>query len=239
MRNFATSVLAIALALGTSIGTAHAASPIMWQWELKGGFFSPGIDDEEGLTGSPYESVYGNEGAFLFMTELDLQFVRSVAGSSAIGFGIGFMSADGKSLDPDSGDKPGDTTAFELMPMQLAYVHHFDYLALNHSVPLVPFVKFGADYWAWWVLDPGDDIARTDDGEKAMGGTWGYHTSAGVKFLLDWVDPSSAQTFDLEMGVNNSYVFFEYQSATVDDFGSSTSFNLGNDSFMFGLSFEM
>ena len=219
-------------------GAALAESPIMWQFEFKGGGFAPGIDEEEGLTGTPFADVYGNGNGLLMMVEMDLQFYRGVVGSLAIGGGLGFMSMDGKSIDPDSGEQPGDQTTFELLPTQVSLVYHFDVMAQRWNIPFVPFAKVGGDYWAWWILDSGSDLARVD-GDKAMGGTYGMHFSGGLKFLLDSIDPSSAQTFDHEMGVNNSYLMFEYQSATVNDFGGDKSFNLGGDAFLFGLAFEM
>lgn len=230
---FCTFLLMLALT-----GPAVAESPVMWQFELKGGGFSPSIDDEVGVDGTPFKDVYGNSNFFLLMTELDVQFYRGVVGSFAIGGGLGLTSMDGKSIDPDSGEQPGDKTTFEIMPVQLALVYHLDFLAQRLNVPFVPFAKFGADYWAWWIMDANDDIARVD-GKKAMGGTYGTHYSFGMKLLLDWIDPSSAQTFDLEMGVNNSYLMVEYQSATVNDFDTGNSFNLGGDTFLFGLAFEM
>ena len=230
--------IALLMALLFMAVPAQAESPIKWQFELKGGGFAPSIDEEPGLTGTPFSDVYGNSNFFLLMTELDLQFYRGAVGSFALGGGLGFTSMDGKSIDPENGEQPGDKTTFEILPVQLAFVYHFNLLAERLNVPFVPFAKFGVDYWAWWIMDANSDIAREDD-KKAMGGTYGTHYSAGLKLLLDWIDPSSAQTFDLEMGVNNSYLMVEYQSATVNDFGSSKSFNLGGDTFLFGLAFEM
>lgn len=229
---------ALAVASLFSLGNAYAESPVMWMFEVKGGGFTPGIDAEDGLTGTPFADVYGNGNSLLLMSELDLQFYRGVVGSFAFAGGLGFSSIEGKSIDPSAGDQPGDTTTFELLPLQASLVYHFDYLANHLNVPLVPFVKFGGDYWAWWILDSSDDIAR-NNGKKAMGGTYGTHYAGGIKFLLDWLDPSTAQTFDLEMGVNNSYLVVEYQNATVNDFGDAKSLNLGGEAFLFGLAFEM
>jgi hypothetical protein len=47
-----------------------------------------------------------------------------------------------------------------------------------------------------------------------------------------------AIAFDSESGVNNSYIFVEYQHLEVDDFGSSDSLVLSDDALSFGLAFE-
>ena len=47
-----------------------------------------------------------------------------------------------------------------------------------------------------------------------------------------------ARAFDLDMGVNNSYLFAEYLSATIDDFGDRNSLHLGDDTVFFGVAFD-
>ena len=116
--------------------------------------------------------------------------------------------------------------------------YHLNYLAEEFNIPLVFSAKYGVDYWAWWFLNADGNLARADEAEGS-GSTMGTHFSVGVKFLLDWVDPSSAQSFDSDVGVNRSYLMAEFMRADVNDFGSETSMNLGGDTFLFGIAFEM
>lgn len=227
--------VAMVMAMGQ---VAFAESPILWNLEVKGGGFTPGIDDEEGLTGEPYKTVYGDSNGFLLMSELGVQVYRGVIGSVALQGGLGFMSKDGKSIDPESGEQPGDQTTIEILPTQFSVAYHLNYLAEEFNIPFVFSAKYGVDYWAWWFLNADGNLARADEAEGS-GSTMGTHFSVGVKFLLDWVDPSSAQSFDSDVGVNRSYLMAEFMRADVNDFGSETSMNLGGDTFLFGIAFEM
>ena len=47
-----------------------------------------------------------------------------------------------------------------------------------------------------------------------------------------------AAEFDTESGVNNSYLFAEYTTSEVNDFGSDESMELSSDHLSFGLMFE-
>lgn len=228
------------------VPTGRAESPIMWQVELKFGQYKAGIDSEFsdtslpykcGAADGPFECIYGSGGVLMGMVEVDLQFWRGV-GSLAVGGTIGYALDNGTALDSTTGAKPGDETSFNVVPMQLSLVYHFDWLAIEHHVPFVPFAKAGFDYWIWWMRNSQDEIA-TADGSDALGGTFGWHVGGGVKFLLDWLAPDMATTFDLEMGVNNSYLFAEFIYSSVDDFGSDKSLRLGDAFWMFGLAFEL
>lgn len=216
---------------------ASAESPIQWQVELKAGPYKPSIDGEF-ANAHPFETIYGESPVGLAMVEVGLQVYRGPIGVLAISGAFGFSSDEGTSLDPETNTKPGDATTFNVAPTQLSLVYEMNALQQEFEIPLVFFGKGGVDYWLWWVRDANDEIAAYE-GAEAMGGTMGWHAGGGVRLLLDWLDPGSAQSFDQDIGVNNSYLFAEYTHARVDDFGSATSFRLGNDILLFGLSFEM
>ncbi len=42
-------------------------------------------------------------------------------------------------------------------------------------------------------------------------------------------DPTLARELDSDTGINHTYVFFEARKTRVDDFGSSSSWNLSDD----------
>ena len=54
---------------------AQPESPRNWELELGGTFFTPRIDDESGLSGAPYEKIFGRQKLWLFEAELDFQIV--------------------------------------------------------------------------------------------------------------------------------------------------------------------
>jgi len=216
-----------------------ADSPRTQSFELKFGAYTPDIDSEKGITA--YEDIFGDESMFLTRIEYDYQFWQGF-GSLAVGGEFGYGSVSGKGHEVATDTKSNDETTLNMLPMSIALVYHLDVMALRWDVPLVPFFKAGIDYNVWWITDGVDDTASYEDsnGKKfeGEGDTWGYHISAGIKLLLDVFAPSTAQTFDNEVGVNNSYFFAEYVYSDISDFGSDKSFQLGDSSFLFGLAFE-
>jgi hypothetical protein len=106
----------------------------------------------------------------------------------------------------------------------------------------VPYVKAGLTCSVWWITNAKGEIANTYDldnvGRTAHGSTFGFHAAGGLQIHLDWISETMAAEFDNEAGVNNSYLFFEYGYHGVNDFGSKTSFDLGDDTFSAGMMFE-
>ena len=132
--------------------------------------------------------------------------------------------------------------SMNIMPFTIQLVYRFDWLAQKYKVPLVPHLKAGFDYYLWWIENGVGDVANkptsTGANQYGRGGTWGGHVSVGLAFLLDVMAPKMAQTFDVDVGVNNSYIFFEYVWSWVNDFGTSSSMDLSSGMFVGGLAFE-
>ena len=61
----------------------------------------------------------------------------------------------------------------------------------------------------------------------------------GLRLLLDVFEPGAARSFDIEMGVNHSYLFAEVQQLWLNDFGSSKSIDLSDMVLAFGLAFDL
>jgi len=214
-----------------------------FQFELKFGTYTPEIDSE-GV--DAYSTIFDDESMFMSRIELDWQLYKGF-GSVAIGGEIGYAQVTGKGVASGSSESSTDETQFKMIPMSLSLIYHLDIMALKWNVPIVPFFKGGIDYNIWWINDGLEETSTytsTDSttGEaqefKGSGDTWGWHISFGVKLLLDIFAPQMAQTFDNEVGVNNSYLFVEYVMSEIDDFGSDKSFRLGDDNLMFGIAFE-
>jgi hypothetical protein len=221
--------------------TAMAESPRTMELEIKFGPFYPNhIDEEAGLRNKPYETVFGNSSHMLSRVELQYIVFQKV-GTAAVGGGAGFWQALGKgrALDPKTGTekKSTDTTVFNIVPLTLDVAYRFDWLAQKKDIPLTPFVKVGLDYYFWWVLNATGDVASSGEG-RGSGGKFGWHASFGLALLLDWVDSDTANDFDVNVGVNNTYLFAEGVISRVDNFGSD-GLDLGSEAFLFGLLFEM
>jgi len=249
-RAFSTAcAAALCLALLTAGGWAHAqhvASPRYGAFELKFGPYTPNVDDEPGLTGSPYSAVFDNHTMFLTMIELDFQFLHLRGINFGIGGGMGFMQAYAPSQTV-SGEESADYTVLNVMPFVLLGVVRVEALDSELRVPLVFYFKGGLNWYLWWILGGGETSRYVDeDGRvrKGSGGTPGWQISPGVAIRLDGFDRMSSRTFDNELGVNHSSIFFEYTYAVVEGlFGGDNMYlsptNLGrNGTWMIGICLE-
>lgn len=229
---------ALALPALCLTATAHAESPRSMMLELHGGTYAPEVDSEFSEQ-TPWKDTFGSGSMTMLRAHLDYQLWQG-HGSLAIGAGLGYGWIDGKARNAE-GEKTDDAVGFNLMPLQVSVVYRWDWAAVEHGVPLVPYGKVGVTGAFWWATDAKDDISNTQNGtggREGRGLTWGWHASAGLMFLLDVFSSSMAIGFDSESGVNNSYIFAEYQHTSLDDFGSAKSIVLSDDALSFGLAFE-
>jgi hypothetical protein len=199
------------------------------------------MDEEKGLSGQPYKSVFGY-GLWL-MTQIEFDYVVwDKMGEISIGATVGFSQIQGKGIayDPSTGTqyKSSDTSLLNIIPLQLNLCYRFDWFAQKKGVPLMPFIKLGLDYDIWWVMNGVGDVPRPGLGGKGYGGRWGWHATVGLAFLLDFIDPETANDLDVNTGINNTYLFAEWTISRVDNFNSA-GFRLGAEWFMFGLMFEI
>ncbi len=234
----AASLLAAVMTLGYSPAQAETSRRMMA--EVHVGFYTPDIDKQfASLT--PYRDTFG-DGDFnpLFGLHLDYQLYQGY-GTLAVGGSLKYTFSLGQALNKD-GTVSNDTTTLHLIPMALSLVYRFDWLALNHEIPLVPYVKGGLTWMLWLVTDGSGDVATSTDlngkTREGRGGTFGWHAAVGLQIHLDWIMPGMAAEFDNEVGVNNTYLFAEYSWNRVNDFGSSKSMDLSDDTLTFGLMFE-
>lgn len=215
-------------------------SDIKGSFEFKiGGFYPSAIDAETGGDGAgAFESFYGADnlvyGEFVYERYLFQKF-----GKLGLGFHAGYTSKKGE-VQAGSGTTtedavPGETT-FRMIPLRGSLFYRYDYSAIHHRIPLAPIARVGVDYVLWRVLDSDGEVSEVN-GESARGGKMGWHASLGLQFMLDYLDPGSAASFDLNWGINNSYLFAEYMITRIDDFGGS-GFDLSDNLWMFGLAFE-
>jgi len=231
-----TAVVLVAVLLVPALAEAYVPSPQYGAFEVKFGPYRPNVDDEPGLSGTPYRDALNNDNMFLTMFELDWQFLQLRGINFGIGGAFGFGQAYAKA-QTESGGASADYTVLNVMPFNLLGVIRIDVLARELNVPLVPFFKGGLNWYLWWVLDGGGDTA-------ASGGTMGWQINPGLALELDSLDRISARTFDNEVGVNHSYIFFEYVYAQVEGYGRDgymylSPTNMGdNGTFMIGLAVE-
>lgn len=199
--------------------------------EVKFGGYRPLVDRTRGLAegARPYATTFGNRAMIIAELEYDHMLFQEL-GSLGVGAGIGYAELYAKATVVGTGEPAAESTSLKVVPMRLLAVYRFDYGALHHNIPFTPFVKAGLVYTPFWA-STGADL------ERASGGQWGYVVSAGVGFMLDFLDPRTQRDFDSELGVNHTYLFAEYTFEEVNDFGQG-GLDLSSRRFSVGLAFD-
>lgn len=235
MRRALLAALAVAV-LAPATAEAYVPSPRYGAFELKFGPYTPNVDDEPGLTGTPYADAMNNDTMFATIIEIDWQFIHLPGINFAIGGQFGFMQAYAPALT-ESGSQSAEYTVLNVIPFAVLGVIRIDVLPEYTKVPLAPYFKGGINWYLWWVL--------AGDGESIEeAGTMGWQINPGVAILLDWLDEQSARTIDNEAGINNSYIFFEFLYAQVEGYGRDGFMYLSptdlaeNSTFLIGLCLE-
>jgi len=220
--------------------TAWAESERDMMLELKFGPYRPNVDSEF-KSGSPCEKAFGSGSMFMSKLEFDYEFFKR-HGTLAVGGTFGYAHDTGHGVTKE-GKEASDETAFHVIPLTLDLIYRWDYLAQAHGVPLVPNVKAGFDYYIWWITNGVGHVPQYKDPNtgkvsQGRGGTFGGHVTLGLSFLLDWLAPDMAQTFDTDVGVNNTFIFAEYTFSWINDFGVRKRMDLGSRTFLAGIAFE-
>lgn len=227
------------LAFLASSTSALAESPRSMMLELHGGTYSPQVDSEF-EDASPWGDIFGNKSMMQFKGYLDYQFFQK-HGSLSVGGTAGFGWISGKALD-DSGADAEDSVGFYTVPLALSLTYRWDWAAVAHNVPLVPYVKAGLSAAFWWSTNARGQVSNQTDaqgaGRPGYGITFGWHAGGGIMFLLDVFSDHMSANFDNEFGINNSYLFAEYLYQSLDNFGAGNALILTDGAFSFGIAFE-
>lgn len=218
--------------------SSNAESERTFGISLNVGNYKPSeIDNEEGLTTKPYKEIFNDKSELMFKLGFDYEIFQKL-GTISTGGMLGFWQVLGKGIYGDIQSKSMDTTVFNIVPIELNLTYRFDYYAINFNIPFVPYIKSGLDYYVFWITDSKGDVSKYKDSDgktfEGYGGKTGYHYSVGLMFLLDWIDRETASDFDMEFGVNNSYIFIEFYKSKIDGFGGK-GFDLSNTGLFFGL----
>jgi hypothetical protein len=216
---------------------APTQSPRGGSVELRLGSYRPQLD--EGVSGAPFQKVFGSGGWLLVELELQRFFYQGI-GSAGLSLSGGYAEKFGHALLED-GSPSVEAQGFHVVPLHLRAVYRFDYPAFQWGFPLIPYVKPGLVFIPWWTTKGGkiEDVPASEGvaARKGSGGKVGWEVAAGLSFMLDVLEPRFARDFDSDLGINHSYVFAEFTYSKVNNFGG-TGFNFSDSYWMFGLALD-
>jgi hypothetical protein len=239
-------LLAIVLGMGTlafpSDSHAYEPSPQNWNMTWRFGTYLPNIDSEFlAEQDGPYEQIFDSSSFNVYRIEMGYK-VFDLFGKLYISAEFGYGRAVGKGIEVASEEESSDTTKMHFLPLNAGLSYQMDYLTERYRFPLIPYVRGGFAYTIWWATDGVGETSQFEPEEgsdiTAEGATMGYHISVGLRLLLDGFDKTTADSFDEDMGFNNSYLFIEWSKLSLDDFGRDTSFVLSDELISFGLAFD-
>jgi len=227
-RVLAILALAAATAATAQEGTAQDkyASPRVGSFQLSIFGYRPKIDSEFGGAATPFATIFGNGRGVLGRVDIAYSLLIREEGTLDLGVGGGYYQTTGHGLLPD-GTRSGDLTKFKTVPTRLSLTYRLDLLWERYTIPLAPFVRVSFDRYWWWVTNGSGSTANAG-GLNGSGATNGYSFSGGIALLLDFIDRQLAREMDRNSGVNHTYAFFEIAKSTINDFGSSTSWDLSD-----------
>ena len=220
----------------------HFESPQNFAVELRFLPYSPDIDSDPAVHGSPYRSTFGSTGRLMVGLEFDWQALRIPhLGTLGPGIAVGYtkMNAQATFMMEHLGTTTsGETTSLEIIPTYAVAVFRADVFWREAHVPVVPYAKVGLGYALWRASNTLGTSVSTD-GTHGTGGSFGTQLAAGIALNLNPLDAYAAQNFDEAMGVNNTYVFGEVMRSDLSGLGfQSHALRVGESSWVLGLAIE-
>jgi hypothetical protein len=205
--------------------------------EVLFGPYRPDVDSEFNGRRDPYNEYFGSGNHLMMRVALEYQFWHRY-GTLAAGLSAGYFTVTGTAPVANGTGLSGDQSTLKVAPFSAQLIYRFDYFLETRKIPLVPFGKLGLD-WAYWSINDGNgNIAVDSTGGHARGGTLGWHGSAGLAFVIDFLDPDAAHDFDEDLGVNHTAITFEFYHADISGLGQANRLHVGDDSWMLGLLLE-
>jgi hypothetical protein len=228
---------AFALEFGTPALEHPYRSPQNFALELRFAPYLPNVDEEPGLNGTPFKNAFGDKPRLFIGLELDWQTFRiPYVGTIGPGFGVGRVSMSRPAIT-SSGRASGDDYGLDIYPLYAAGVFRLDSFWRGVGFPLVPYGKLGGAV-GLWTASSGSDTARSSDGTRGKGASFGTMAAVGVGFPLDVLDRGASRSIDNAMGINNTYLYVEYDWLELNGLGKPGALRVGTRTWTAGLTFE-
>lgn len=186
-----------------------------WSLEVKGGVFTPAIDNWATYYGRRDTSEFGGSFAYKILEQIE------------IGFEGTYISDKGKGSAPIHGTIAG-TVTYKLAPLNVFLLARARF---RDNQWLVPYAGGG-----WTRMYYKEEVQYQ---ATVRGSTDGYHWRAGLQIVLDGGDPRAASNLYQQYGIMHTSVFVETRvtRAMIDDL-TGKSVDLGGTSYLMGLLFE-
>lgn len=211
-------------------------SPQHFELELRFTPYSPRIDYQAGLRGTPYNDTFGASYRVLASFEFDWQALRIPHfGTIGPGLSVGYTSASGSATYTANGKPSAESTSLEVIPFYGVAVLRVDVFERDFGVPLVPYGKVGVGVALWRASN--DSGTSSTNGIDGKGTTWGTHFALGLGLSMNWLDRRAAHSLDGAIGINDTLLFGEWTFMNLDGFGSNDKLLVGMSTFTGGLAF--
>ncbi len=241
---------------------------VKWRAGFKLGPYTPDIDKQLGVNPAsgqgPYQAMFGNyflDGkghdahVYQLMPMLDVdRIIWRGSGQLGVGGSLGYMQKTAfaylEGTSPDDPRRPRSSASkntFRLIPFAATVTYRATQLDDLYGIPVVPYVRGGISYYAWWLKGPGGEISKvckdggmstaSCDTNKAYGGTLGYQGSIGLSLRLERIDADAARSMR-QSGISHAGFYGELSYAKVDAFGSDTKLSVGDATWFAGVDFE-
>jgi hypothetical protein len=228
-----------ALVLATALPAA-AQSPVLTVKESPrvGSFqvtispFSPNIDSEfTNAVYPPYATIFGSGRPLMVQGQFNMSAWVGQFGTLDIGVGAGFWEAWGQGWyqGTDGTLLRGGTTSLMIIPLQVQAGYRFEWFYERFSVPLEPYAKFAIVDYIWSTSGQSGVSSWTSPGGVAYrgsGATFGWAGTLGLALVLDFFDTGLSRQMDYDVGINRTLLFVDFTRSSVNDFGSTKSWQL-------------
>lgn len=198
------------LCLPAAFAAAGEGATPRWSLEIKGGRLQSAMEE--------WADYYGDDSLPLFGVGVGYKVWRPLE----VGLELGYARDRGQGFAPIHGVTAG-TVRYELLPVHLSATLRG---VFREDQWLVPYAGAAAGRYGYRISVSGQD--------RISGSTGGSQYRAGLQFLLDRLDPRSAYELHRHGGINNTYLFVEYQKTRARLQGS----DLGGEAWLGGLLFE-
>jgi len=220
-------------------------SLVNWHAGLRVGPYTPDIDNQVNMHPGPFEKMFGTTQHL--MTMLDLDYILWTGfGQIGVGGSIGYWQKTAEAFSTAGGVtttmRSSAHNALRLIPFALTATYRFTWLDDMYGIPVVPYIRGGLAYYAWWV-SINDHFARLCDAagnnciNRALGASLGLQGSIGLSIRAERIDASAAMSMR-ESGIQHAGVYGELSLATVDGFGSDKKLAVGDKTWFAGVEFE-